>query len=59
MLCFFAFTSLTTVDLLMMERKMVLREVRGEWRQAPPGAGRCRSVLAQAQEPWDEQPGAA
>ncbi|KAL4458955.1 hypothetical protein ABPG75_013820 [Micractinium tetrahymenae] len=28
-LCFFAFTSLTTVDLLMMERKMVLREVRG------------------------------
>ncbi|KAL4431621.1 hypothetical protein ABPG77_001463 [Micractinium sp. CCAP 211/92] len=28
-LCFFAFTSLTTVDLLMMERRMVLREVRG------------------------------
>jgi hypothetical protein len=29
-LCFFAFTSLTTVDLFMLERKMVVREVRGE-----------------------------
>lgn len=29
-LSFFAFTSLTTVDLFMMERKMVMREVRGE-----------------------------
>ena len=29
-LCFFAFTSLTTVDLFQMERKMVVREVRGE-----------------------------
>lgn len=28
-LSFFAFTSLTTVDLFMMERKMVMREVRG------------------------------
>lgn len=28
-LCFFAFTSLTTVDLFQMERKMVMREVRG------------------------------
>ncbi len=32
-LCFFAFTSLTTVDLFQMERKMVVREVRGEHRQ--------------------------
>jgi hypothetical protein len=31
-LCFFAFTSLTTVDLFMLERKMVVREVRGETR---------------------------
>jgi hypothetical protein len=29
-LVFFAFTSLTTVDLFMLERKMVVREVRGE-----------------------------
>ena len=35
-LCFFAFTSLTTVDLFQMERKMVVREVRGE-----PSASCC------------------
>ena len=50
-LCFFAFSSVTTVDLLMMERKMVVREVRGE-QAAVPGmvlslvwAGYCLGAL--------------
>lgn len=30
-LAFFAFTSLTTTDLLTAERRLVVREVRGEW----------------------------
>lgn len=48
-LCFFAFTSLTTVDLFQMERKMVIREVRGECllsqRRRPPSWG--LTLLAQ------------
>lgn len=42
-LCFFAFTSLTTMDLLMMERKMVLREVRGE-QVEPVGGWVCEQM---------------